>query len=219
MFALPHLRLGKRLILIAIAALLASAPRPAQAEDWPTRPITIVEGFVPGSMIDFVARAVAKDLSVTLGQPVLVESRPGSGGVLASTYVEKSPPDGYTLLMSAIGSVVIRPLMDKTVTFDIDTQFTPVILIGEVPNVLVANPKLGVKSVKELIAYSKSKGGKISIGHSGPGTLGQLCSFMFASEAGLDVASVSYRGTGPMMIDGLATWGKIVADNKLSVEK
>jgi tripartite-type tricarboxylate transporter receptor subunit TctC len=183
--------------------MLTGGLRPAAAEDWPTRPITIVIGFAPGSMIDFVGRAVANDLSAALGQPVRIESRPGGGGVLANSYVAKAPADGYTLLMTAIGPAVLRPMMDKTVSFDLDTEFAPVILLGESPNVLVANPKLGLKSVKDLVDHAKSNGGKISIGHAGLGTLGQLCGLLLASEAGLDIASVSYRGTGPMLVDVL----------------
>lgn len=195
--------LAKLLVLVAVVAMYAGASRPAVAEDWPTRPITIVIGFTPGSMIDFVGRAVADDLSAAFGQPVVIESRPGGGGVVANAFVAKAPADGYTLLMTAVGPAVLRPLIDKTVSFDLGTEFAPVIMIGEAPNVLVANPKLGLKSVKDLVAKAKSNGGKISIGHAGPGTLGHLCSILFASEAGLDVASVSYRGTGPMMIDVL----------------
>ncbi len=201
------LRLAKALApiaaVMALAAALAGAPSPALADNYPSRPITIVLGFAPGSMIDYVGRAVANDLSTSLGQPVLIETRQGGGGVLASTYVAKQPADGYTLLMSAVGPAVLRPLMDKTVTFDLDRDYVPIILLGEAPNVLVANPKLGLKSVKDLVAYANAHGGKISIGHSGPGTLGQLATLLFAAEAGLDVASVSYRGTGPMMIDVL----------------
>lgn len=189
--------------VLAAAFALTAVPRGTMAQDWPSKPITIVLGFAPGSMIDFVARAIANDLSTTLGQPVLVETRQGGGGVLASSYVAKSPPDGHTLLMSAVGPAVLRPLIDKSVTFDIEKEFAAVSLIGEAPNVLVANPKLGLKTPSDLVAYGKSHGGKLSIGHSGPGTLGQLSTILFGSMTGLDVASVSYRGTGPMMIDVL----------------
>jgi tripartite-type tricarboxylate transporter receptor subunit TctC len=190
-------------VLTAVAAMLAGASRTAATEDWPKRPIAIVMGFTPGSMIDFVGRSIANDLSEALGQPVVVESRPGGGGVVASVNVAKAPADGYTLLLTAVGPAVLRPLMDKSVSFDLDSGFTPIIMVGEAPNVLLANPKLGVKSVNDLVAYAKSQGGKISIGHSGPGTMGHLCALLFAAEAGLDVTSVSYRGTGPMMIDVL----------------
>jgi tripartite-type tricarboxylate transporter receptor subunit TctC len=187
----------------AATLALTALPGRTVAQDWPAKPITIVLGFAPGSMIDFVARAVANDLSMTLGQPVLVETRQGAGGVLASSYVAKAPADGYTLLMTAVGPAVLRPLIDKTVTFDLDKEFTPVIMLGEAPNVLVANPKLGLKSPKDLVAYGNAHGGKLSIGHSGPGTLGQLSTILFSVMTGLDVASVSYRGTGPMMVDVL----------------
>ncbi len=195
-------RIAKACALIAIAAAVL-APRAAMANTWPSRPVTIVLGFAPGSMIDFVGRALAHELTTTLGQPFVIETRQGGGGVVASTYVSKQPADGYTLLMTAVGPAVLRPLMDKTVTFDLDREFTPISLLGEAPNVLVANPKLGLKSVKDLVAHAKARGGKISIGHSGPGTLGHLATLLFAAEAGLDAASVSYRGTGPMMIDVL----------------
>jgi tripartite-type tricarboxylate transporter receptor subunit TctC len=195
--------LARAFVVFAAVLALTSWQRGATAQDWPSRPITIVLGFAPGSMIDFVARALANELSATLGQSVLVETRQGGGGVLASNYVAKAPPDGYTLLMTAVGPAVLRPLIDKTVTFDLDKEFTPVIMLGEAPNVLVANPKLGLKSPKDLVAYGKARGGKLSIGHSGPGTLGQLSTILFGAMSGLDVASVSYRGTGPMMIDVL----------------
>jgi tripartite-type tricarboxylate transporter receptor subunit TctC len=107
------------------------------------------------------------------------------------------------LLLTGVGPAALRPLIDKSVGYDPVADFTPIILIGETPNVLLANPNLGVKTVKDLVAYAKSKGGRISIGHSGPGTMGQLCTILFAAEAGLDLSSVSYRGTAPMMIDVL----------------
>jgi tripartite-type tricarboxylate transporter receptor subunit TctC len=190
-------------LAVVLALTLTGWSRGAAAQDWPSRPITIVLGFAPGSMIDFVARAIANELTTTLGQPVLVETRQGGGGVLASNYVAKAPSDGYTLLMTAVGPAVLRPLMDKAVTFDLDREFAPVILIGEAPNVLVANPKLGLKSPRDLVDYGNAHGGRLSIGHSGPGTLGQLSTILFGAMAGLDVASVSYRGTSPMMIDVL----------------
>jgi tripartite-type tricarboxylate transporter receptor subunit TctC len=195
--------LAKAVIFIAAAVTVSGALRPAAAETWPARPVTIVLPFAAGSMIDFVARALANDLSQAIGQPVVVESRPGGGGIVAGAYVAKAPPDGYTLLMTAVGPAVLRPLMDKSVGYDTDADFTPVILVGEAPNVLLASPKLGVSTVKELLDHAKKNGGKISIGHSGPGTMGHLCSILFAHDAGLDATLISYRGTGPMMVDVL----------------
>jgi tripartite-type tricarboxylate transporter receptor subunit TctC len=192
----------RALALLAAAASLPVTLHPAAAEDWPARPVSLILAFAPGSMIDIVGRAVANDLSAAIGQPVLIESKPGGGGVVASLYVAKAPPDGYTLLFTGVGPASLRPLMDKSIGYT-SADFTPIILVGETPNVLVANPKLGLKTVKDLVAYAKSRGGKISIGHSGPGTMGHLSTLVFASEAGLDASSVSYRGTAPMMVDVL----------------
>src|ERR1035437_7289243 len=195
--------LARAFVLLVVAAMLTGAPRPAAAEDWPQRPVTLVIPFASGSMIDFVGRSLANDLLAAIGQPVVVETKSGGGGVVASLFIAKAPPDGYTLLLTGVGPAALRPLIDKSVGYDPVADFTPIILIGETPNVLLANPNLGVKTVKDLVAYAKSKGGRISIGHSGPGTMGQLCTILFAAEAGLDLSSVSYRGTAPMMIDVL----------------
>jgi tripartite-type tricarboxylate transporter receptor subunit TctC len=201
-------RLSKLFAALAVAAMLA-APRPSAAEDWPARPVTLVMAFASGAMIDFVGRVIANDLSATLGQPVVVETKGGAGGVVASAYVAKSAPDGYTLLMTAVGPAVLRPLIDKAVGYDTDADFTPIILIGESPNVLLADPKLGVTTVKEFLSYAKTKDNKISIGHSGAGTMGHLCAVVFSSQAGLDVTPISYRGTAPMLTDLLG--GQITA--------
>ena len=202
-FILLKSRLTKAAALLAVAMMLAGTARPAAAPDWPQRPLTLVIVFAPGSSIDFVGRAVANDLSAAIGQPVVIETRSGGGGVVGTLSVAKAPADGYTLLLNGVGPAALRPLIDKSLGYDTKRDFTPIILLGEVPNVLLANPQLGLKTVKDLVAYAKSKGGKISIGHSGPGTMGHLATVLFASEAGIDASSVSYRGTAPMMIDVL----------------
>ena len=192
----------KAFVLSVIAALLGAAPRPAvAAEDWPARPITLVLAFASGAMIDFVGRSLAIDLSTALGQPVVVESKPGAGGAIAAMYVAKAAPDGYTLLMTAVGPAVLRPLMEKSLGYDTDADFTPISLLGEAPNILIANPKLGLNTVKDQVAYAKTQDNKISIGHAGPGTMGHLCSVVFAAQAGIDGNFIAYRGTAPMMTD------------------
>jgi tripartite-type tricarboxylate transporter receptor subunit TctC len=193
----------KTFTLLAATALLAGAPRAAAAENWPTRPVTLTIAFAPGSSIDFVGRAVAEGVKAALGQPMVVETKQGGGGVVATLSVARERPDGYTLLLNGVGPAALRPLIDKSVGYDTYTDLTPISLLSEVPNVLLANPKLGLKTVKDLVAYAKKKGGKISIGHSGSGTMGHLATVLFASEAKLDVTSVSYRGTAPMMVDVL----------------
>jgi tripartite-type tricarboxylate transporter receptor subunit TctC len=121
--------------------------------------------------------------------------------VIAGVSVAKASPDGYTLLLTAVGPAVLRPLIDKAVGYDTDADFTPISLVGEAPNVLIADPKLGINTVKDFIAYAKQKGGKFTIGHAGPGTMGHLCAVVFAAKAGLDGNFIAYRGTAPMMTD------------------
>jgi tripartite-type tricarboxylate transporter receptor subunit TctC len=186
-----------------VAGLAVVSGVPAMAQEYPARPVKIIVPFAAGGPADIYARFLAHRLEVALAQPFIVDDRPGAGSVLGTDAAAKSAPDGYTLLLTGVGPAALRPLIDKSVGYDPVADFTPIILIGETPNVLLANPNLGVKTVKDLVAYAKSKGGRISIGHSGPGTMGQLCTILFAAEAGLDLSSVSYRGTAPMMIDVL----------------
>jgi tripartite-type tricarboxylate transporter receptor subunit TctC len=187
-------------LLVLVAALVSGAPRAEQAEDWPTRPITMVNAFPLGGLSDVVVRELNNELSVDFGQRVLLEARPGAGGAIASSYVAKMPPDGYTLLMTAVGPVVFRPLIDISAGYK-DADFTPIILIGESPNILVANSKIGVNILKDFLAYAKTKTNKVSIGHAGPGTMGHLCSAMFSKLAGLDANLIPYRGTVQMLTD------------------
>ena len=170
--ALTKHRRATAFVSIALAAMLGMSQRPAAAEDWPARPVTLVVAFAPGALLDFVGRLLANDLSAALGQPVVVENKTGGGGVVATAAVAKTAPDGYTLLLTAIGPAVLRPLMDKTINYDTDADFTPVIMLGDSPNILAANPHLGLNTVKDLEAYIKERQGEISIAHSGPGTMG-----------------------------------------------
>ena len=198
---MPGLSFCKMITLIAIAGMLGAALRPAAAEDWPTRPITLVVSFAAGGSTDFVGRSIAQHLTEVLGQPVIVENRVGAGGVIASNHVAKAAPDGHTILISAIGPAVFRPIIDRLAGYDMDKDFVPVIMVGDSPNVLLANPKLGLNTVEDLLVYAKRKQNKLSIGHSGPGTMGHLCAMLFASEAYIDGSFIAYRGAAPMLTD------------------
>jgi tripartite-type tricarboxylate transporter receptor subunit TctC len=187
-------------VLLAAVAMSCAFTRGAAAEPWPTRPVSLVMAYAPGTLFGAIGQALAQDLSAAIGQPVVNEVKAGAGGELASAYVAKMPGDGYTLLMTGTGPVVMRPLIEKSTPYS-DSDFTPIILIGESPNVLLASPKLGVSTVKEFLSYAETKGNKVSIGHAGPGTVGQLCSVQFASLAGLDASSISYRGVALILAD------------------
>ena len=198
---MPWLSFYKMVFLIAVAGMLGTALSPAAAENWPTRPITLVVSFPAGGSMDYLGRSIAQNLTEVLGQPVIVENRLGAGGAVATMAVARAAPDGYTLLVSAIGPAVFRPIMDPSVGYDMDKEFTPVILAADSPNVLLASPKLGLNTVKDLLAHAKQKQNKLSIAHSGPGTMGHLCAVLFASEAHIDGSFIAYRGAPPMVTD------------------
>jgi tripartite-type tricarboxylate transporter receptor subunit TctC len=173
------------------------------AQEWPQQPITILVQTPPGTLLDLPARALARDLSETLGQTVLVENRVGGGGVVLLKAVANAEPGGYLVGLTAIGPAVIRPLLDPKVGFDFDRDFTPIIMLGEIPNTLIASPRLGVNTPQEFVAYAKAHPDQ-TMAHSGPGTIGHLAGILFGQTAGLKFNFVPYRGSGPMITDLLA---------------
>lgn len=190
--------------LIFSLLLIALAAGRAQAEDWPTRPITLVHIFAAGGNGDFLARAVARALSARLGQPVAAEVRAGAGGIVGTVYVAKSAPDGYTLLNTAIGPAVLNQLLFKTVPYDTQKDFTPIILVGEIPQLIVSSPKLGFKMLQDLIDYGRKNPGKLNIGHAGAGSMGHLTGALFLARTGIKGTLVGYRGAGPVVMDVLS---------------
>ncbi|MDO8875660.1 MAG: tripartite tricarboxylate transporter substrate binding protein [Pseudolabrys sp.] len=186
---------------VAAAALCGGTPRGALAQDWPSRSITIVIPFTGGGMMDFAVRSVAQELTRALGQTALVEPKPGGSGAVGTTAVARAEPDGYTLLITAIGPVVFRPLMDKNAGPDVGRDMTPIVMIGDTPNGILASPKLGVGTVKELIAYAKSHDNRLTIGHPGVGTMGELCGMLLAQKIGVDGNMIAYRGATPIISD------------------
>jgi tripartite-type tricarboxylate transporter receptor subunit TctC len=187
-------------ILFFVVASFPGSPE-AVAQTWPSRSITLIVAFPPGTTTDFAARAIAQELTKEFGQTVVVENRTGGGGAIASQAVAKAQPDGYTLLMTTIGPAVLRPLIDSSLHYDAVADFTPVILVGEAPNLLASSPKLGFNNVRDLVAYAKRNPGKLSVGHSGPGTMGHLVGLLFASEAGIEANLIAYAGSPPIIAD------------------
>ena len=187
--------------LFAIVAVSVLSAQIAAAQSWPTRSITLDVAFPPSTTTDFAARAVAQELSKVLGQPVIVETRAGGGGVIASVSVAKAPADGYTLLMTTIGPAVLRPLIDRKLGYDAVADFTPIALVGDAPNVIVASPQRGFNGVADIVAYAKQNPGKLTVGHPGVGTMGHLIALLFAAEAGIEANFVSYAGSPPIIAD------------------
>jgi tripartite-type tricarboxylate transporter receptor subunit TctC len=189
-------------LIFALATWATSSVSVAQ--DWPTRPVTIVVPFPAGGLSDVVARQLAKDLSEKFGQQFVVENRLGGGGGIASVAVAKAEPDGYTLLVSAVGPHVLNKLLYKSIPYDPDRDFTPIIMIGDAPQVLIVSPTLPVNSMAELVEYSKKNPGKLTIGHVGPGTTAHLSALLFMAKTGVTGVLVGYRGGAPLLPDLLA---------------
>ena len=171
----------------------------AQDRKYPTKPIRIVQGFSMGGISDTLARALGEKVGERLGQPVVVESRPGGGGIVGFTTVAQATPDGYTLLL-ANTSITIAPSRKDKLPFDPMKMFVPVSMIGYAPSILLAHPSLPVGSIKELIAYAKARPGKIDCATSGIGTTNDLGEHLLNHMAGIQIQNVPYKGSGPSLV-------------------
>ncbi len=187
-----------RRTFIASAAALAAGTGTARAA-YPERPVTMVVPFAAGSGTDTVARLVGEQLSVKLGQGVVVENRAGANGSVAATYVARSNPDGYTLFMTTNTSHSANPSLMKNLTYDPVADFAPVARMGNLPFLLVTDPKLPVNSVAELVAHAKANPGKLT--YASGNSTGIVAGATFAKRAGIDILHVPYRSTPPAITD------------------
>ena len=184
------------------AALMLAGHTTAQADNYPSRPIKLLVGASAGGTTDTMARAIAQPLSQSLGQPVLVENRPGAGGNLAAESVARAAPDGYTLLVSFTSHTINATLYPK-LPFDPVTDFTPISKIATVPSLLVGNPRLPAQNLNELIALAKAKPDKLSMAVGGIGSSLHLAGDQFKMMADLRILNVPYKGTAPALTDVL----------------
>jgi len=187
-----------RKALAALATLLACTS--ATAQEWPTKPVTVLVPFAAGGTVDIVARTVTQRLGAELGQTFVVDNRGGAGGTIATTALVRSTPDGHTLLFHHLGLVFNAALYDK-LSFDTQRDVVPVANIGATPNVLVVNNAVPVKTVGEFIAAAKAKPGSINYGSGGVGSAGHLPMELFQSMANIDLVHVPYKGSGPAISD------------------
>ena len=191
-----------------IVAVATSSPLSAQERDWPNRPVTIVYPWAPGAT-DASIRFIAKALSERFGQPFIVEIRSGAGGNVGLAQVAKAAPDGYTIVLTAIGPAVLNKLLYTSIPYDHDRDFDPIILVSDTPQVIISSPKLPIRTFAELVAYGKDNPGKLTIGHPGAGTMGHLTAVLFLARAGIEGSAIAYRGTTPLVTDLLG--GQIIA--------
>ena len=173
----------------------------SKADTYPSKPVKIIVGFPAGAGADVMARVVANKLSESLNQQFIVENRPGAGTNIGTNVVAKSPADGYTILLMTVANA-INPALSSNLPFDIEKDFSPIVLAGFASNVLVVNPSLGVKNIQEYVALAKSKPGKLTYGSSGSGTSPHLAGELFNSKLGVDIVHVPYKG-GPQALTDL----------------
>ena len=181
-------------ILVATAAIAAQAA-------WPDKPLKIVVPWAPGGSTDILARTVAEKLTRSLGQPVVVENKPGASGNIGSDIVAKSAPDGYTLLFGSMSTHVINPGMMASMPFNGVEDFTPIALLALVTNTVVVHPSVPANNMKELIAYAKANPGKVAYASGGPGSTNHLSAALLEKMAGIQMLHVPYKGGAPAVAD------------------
>jgi tripartite-type tricarboxylate transporter receptor subunit TctC len=197
----------------ALALVMACIAPSAFAQVYPNHTIRLVVPFPAGGTTDILARDVAKKLTDTLGQPVVVDNRAGAAGNIGADIVAKAAPDGYTLLMGTVGTHAINPSLYAKMPYDHVKDFVPIVLVAGVPNVLVVNPSVPINSVADLIKLAKTKPGTINFASSGSGTSIHLSGELFKTMAGVDMTHVPYKGSSPALVDLMGGQVQIMFDN------
>ena len=193
--------MSKRFFLAFALALFSTA---LVAQSYPSRPIRLVVGFAPGGAADTVARAFQEPLSRVLGQPIVIDNRPGAGSSIAAEHVAKSTPDGYTVLIASPSSILVNPIITPKSGFDPLKDLVAISKVSSSPLILAVNPSVGVGSVKELIAHAKKNPGKLNYASSGNGSAPHLAAVLFQRLAGVEMVHVPYKGGAPAVQSVLA---------------
>jgi tripartite-type tricarboxylate transporter receptor subunit TctC len=186
----------------AMALVLIAAM--ANGQTYPAQPVKLVVAFPPGGTTDILARVFAKKMTETWGQPVVVENRSGAGGLIGTESVARSAPDGYTILLGAVGNMAVNLSLYKKLPYDTERDFAPITLLATLPNILAINPSLPIKNVKELISYAKANPGKLTFASAGAGTASHLAGEMLRKVAEVNIVHVPYRGSSPALTDLIA---------------
>src|SRR5262252_8093256 len=195
----------RRFLLPILTGLaVAAAALGAQAQEYPTRQITLIAPWPAGGAVDAICRAVAQPLSDRLGKSVVVENRQGAGSVIGTAAGAKATPDGYTMVMAGSGSLAISATMYKKLPYDPVKDFVPLALGGRIPFVLVANPSLPVRSVADLVQYAKDHPGELSFASGGPGSPHHLYGELLKSMTGIEMMHIPYKGSAPALTDVIA---------------
>ena len=218
--------------LFVCAAVAVAGGAVAQEAQWPTKPLRFVVPYPPGGPLDTMARMLAEKVRAPLGQPVVVENKPGAGGNIGADLAAKAHPDGYTLVMGAVATHAINPWLFANLPYDPIKDFAPVTLVASVPNVLVVNKEFaarnGIESLGDLIAYARKNPGKLNYGSGGNGSAGHLAGELLKARTKIDAVHIPYQGAAPaqlallsgqsdFMFDNLAASAPLIRDDKVKV--
>jgi tripartite-type tricarboxylate transporter receptor subunit TctC len=217
------------LVCTGLASVSVSTAVHAQAQ-WPSKPIRFVVPYPPGGPLDTIARLLAEKVKVSLGQPVVVENRPGAGGNIGVDLIAKAQPDGYSLVMGAVATHAINPWLFAKIPYDAVKDFAPVALVASVPNVLVVNQNFAdknkIRTLADLVAYAQANPGKLNYGSGGAGSAGHLAGELLGARAQIKMVHIPYQGAAPaklallsgqsdFMFDNLASAAPLIKENKV----
>ncbi|NYT26300.1 tripartite tricarboxylate transporter substrate binding protein [Alcaligenaceae bacterium] len=195
---------SKAALALALAGgLAAGAAQADQAAAWPDKPVRLIVPFANGGSTDLVSRRIGEALGNEIGQPVIVENKVGAGGTIGASYVVRQPADGYTLLMGTVSTHAIHPSVYKSLPYDIFEDFTPITMVGTIPDLIVVHPSVQAANLKEFVDLAKSRPGVVSYASGGQGTSSHLGSEYLAAEAGIQLNHIPFKGSGPALIDVL----------------
>ena len=200
----------------AAFAVFLLAAVPAQAQNYPTKAIRVVVPFAAGGTSDILARAIGPHLTTAWGQPVIVENRTGANGNVGADFVAKSPPDGYTMLLSDVGALSINPSVYPNMPFDPAKDFSPIVMVSYSPHVLAVHPSVPVNSVQELIAYARANPGKMNFANSGTGGAPHLAGVEFAARTGIQWTYIPYKGGSQAVTDVIAGNSNVIFNGMLA---
>jgi len=214
------------ILIPALITVAGGLSNPALAQTWPSKPVRIVIAQAPGSASDFISRVVGNGLSASLGQPVVIDARPGAGGALGTEVAARSAPDGYTLFMGNNSTHGANPAVYSKLPYDAVKDFAPISFIGSVPYVLSVNPTVQAKTVREFVALVKASPGKMNYASAGNGSTHHFCGELLKARTGIDILHIPYKGSGPgvtallggdvaMMFSNVADIGTQVRAGKL----
>jgi tripartite-type tricarboxylate transporter receptor subunit TctC len=194
----------KRVYSLLLSAILLAGTTWVAAQEYPSKPVRLIVPFAPGGGNDIVARAIAQQLSASLGRQFVVDNRAGAGGVVGAELAAKSPADGYTLFLGGVGSHAVNPNLHTKLPYDPVADFAPITLIASAPSVLVVHPAVPARTIEEFTALAKANPGKLNFASNGNGSSAQLAAVLYASMAGVRMVHVPYKGLAPALADLLS---------------